>query len=248
MVQPHSASAPPSAPASRPSGYDARAVVLAAAASALGGLLLVSWLAGRAGWGAALSVTSAVIAFGAAPAALAAGRSASAVRLGRVVAGTAAALAVLTLAASLTSTEVGTGRVAAPGIGKAPALPPDEEAWSQRPSLPPPVIAPAPTSATAVLNGRVTYVDGTPLQGAVITATRAQRGDTSSTPACPLERRTTTDARGMFTMKLCQLAPGLGWTLRAERGKAAVQTTRFLYAGRPMTWEVRLPLEPPRRS
>ena len=233
---------PPPPPASRPRGYDARVVVLAAAAAAVGGLLLVSWLAGYPRWGAGLAVLAASVALAVAPRALARRTGTRQVRLARVVAVTAAALAVLTVAAvALVPDET--------LIAKAPALPPDEESYPERRAAPPTSTAPRglPTDV-ALVTGRVTYVDGTPLPGAVIRAARAQRGDTSSAPGCPLAATATTDARGYFTMQLCQLGPGLGWSLRAEHKGAQVQTIRFLSAGRPSTWEVRLPLEPPRKS
>jgi hypothetical protein len=130
---------------------------------------------------------------------------------------------------------------APPYSGGDPVQPP--QAPQQRddgPSRPGPPLSQDPR-APGTLQGSVVDANGAPVAGATVTVRRADPTDTSETPACPLDTSTSTDASGQWSLRLCQLADGLGYAVRVQAtGQTVVADLAFVNSGQVTTWVVRL--------
>lgn len=143
-----------------------------------------------------------------------------------------------------------------PAVPSFPATPPSFPAAPQIPQ--PPQLSPAPQlpgsplsqdpTAKGTLTGRVVDAGGAPLPGATVTLTRSTPGDTSDAPACPLTVRTTTNAQGIYTIKLCQLGDNLGYTARIGAGGHFASADLFINAGRTTRFSVQLDVPPTKHS
>jgi hypothetical protein len=138
----------------------------------------------------------------------------------------------------------------APAVSSLPSLP--APPYTGRDPLPPPpqgtdgLSHPDPPlsadpQAPGLLQGTVVDGDGAPVAGATVTVRRADPGDTSESPACPLGTTTSTDASGQWSLRLCQLADGLGYAVRVQAaGQTFVASLAYVNSGRVTTWAVRL--------
>ncbi len=88
------------------------------------------------------------------------------------------------------------------------------------------------------LTGRVVSTSGTPIEGAVVTVTRADPKDTSNSPPCPLRQQTTTGAGGRYTLQLCQLGDGLGYTVTITSAGAQARQDLFVNSGQITVYNV----------
>ncbi len=231
---------------------------------ALLSLLVVSLLAGHRGAGAALTTTAAAIAVGAGLRALKDPQpepSTSFVK-GAMAAGAGSAVVALLLLATHHSavTEQPPVQVPSPVPSATTTPQPQPSPSSASPSpapspslgvLPPgsndlfgiptgPGGPPVTKAATAkgTLTGRVVTTGGTPIEGAVVTVTRADPKDTSDSPPCPLQQRTTTDVRGRYTLALCQLGDGLGYTVTITAAGAQAHQDLFVNSGQITVYNV----------
>ncbi|GAC1611250.1 MAG: hypothetical protein NVS3B26_22860 [Mycobacteriales bacterium] len=71
---------------------------------------------------------------------------------------------------------------------------------------------------------------------------RATPSDRSDAPGCPLHVAISTDSTGRYRLSLCQLADGLGYTIRISASGATAQATAFVNAGRITVYNVVLDL------
>lgn len=131
--------------------------------------------------------------------------------------------------------------LAAPSPAPSPSvgvLPPGSNDLFGIPTGPggPPVIQ--DLTAKGTLTGRVVSTSGTPIQGAVVTMTRADPKDTSDSPPCPLLQRATTDVRGRYTVQLCQLGDGLGYTVTITSAGAQAHQDLFVNSGQITVYNV----------
>jgi hypothetical protein len=245
-------------------------IAAAAAAVGVGAFLLVSLLAGLHWWGAGVAILAAAVALVAGHRATRAEQSAGDLRVARSAQVASSVAAVLALATALLA---GSGQdagsqalnpapsdLAAPPLASSPdpiAPPSDPGAPPSDPGLPPmipqaPALPGSPLSqdptAKGTLTGKVTDSSGAPISGAVIVLTRSTPGDTSDAPGCPLTVRTTTNAQGIYTVKLCQLGDNLGYTAQITAGGRSTSADLFINAGRTTTYSVQLQVPPTKHS
>jgi len=98
-----------------------------------------------------------------------------------------------------------------------------------------------PATARGILTGTVRGLDGELVPGATVTVRRADPGDRSDTPACPLTATTTTGAVGEWFLPLCQLGDGIGWSVEIHKGELGASTPlAYVNSGRTTTYDVRL--------
>lgn len=109
------------------------------------------------------------------------------------------------------------------------------------PSQPGPPLSQPPTD-TGTLYGNVVTTSGQLLEGATVTVTRSQEGDTSETPECPLRITTQTDPRGVYRLQVCQLSEGLGYQVALSYRGVTTQTDVFINSGRTTVYDVILPV------
>ncbi len=109
-------------------------------------------------------------------------------------------------------------------------LPPGSSDLFGLPTQPDP---PTTQSSTAkgLLTGRVVTTSGAGLEGATVTITRSDPADVSDSPQCPLKVTTTTNAKGVYKVALCQLGDQLGYHVVISSGTASANTDLFVNAG-----------------
>ena len=100
-----------------------------------------------------------------------------------------------------------------------------------------PPVSQDPT-AKGTLTGRVVSTSGAPIEGAVVTVTRADPKDISDSPPCLLQQRTTTGAGGRYTLQLCQLGDGLGYTVTITSAGAQAHQDLFVNSGQITAYNV----------
>ena len=97
-----------------------------------------------------------------------------------------------------------------------------------------------PTDLGTLL-GHVVDTAGKPVEGALVTVTRATAGDTSSTPDCPVSVTTRTDSQGGYRFQLCQLGEGLGYRVTIAVGTLKAGASLFVNSGQTTVYDVILP-------
>jgi hypothetical protein len=97
-------------------------------------------------------------------------------------------------------------------------------------------------TAKGTLTGRVVNLSGAAVAGASITITRANATDVSDSPPCPLRLSTTTDARGNYTIALCQLGSDLGYHVVITSGTARAAADLYVNSGSETVYNVILPI------
>ena len=151
--------------------------------------------------------------------------------------------------------------------GGQPVTPPSPQPSASAPSSPAAPVVPTPTpsappagsvngfgvpstpgapllddpKAVGTLQGHVVDTAGKPVKGAVVTVTRSRARDTSSTPDCPTQLSTLTDADGLYRLSLCQLGEGLGYHVRITVDGHVAESDLFVNSGNTTTYDVILP-------
>lgn len=94
-----------------------------------------------------------------------------------------------------------------------------------------------PTSQ-GTLSGRVLNLSGAAVAGATITITRADPTDVSGSPVCPVKQTVTSNAKGKYTVQLCQLGNNLGYHVVITSGSAQVASNLYINSGQTTTYDV----------
>jgi hypothetical protein len=225
-------------------------------------LLLVTGIASRSGPGAVVTVLAAAVSLGTGWAVLRKRQtpvlpkdSRTLIVAAQSVGVLSALIAAMVYAASSTggqdpvappSPQPTTSSTPAPGASPSPSpsaplnLPPGAANGFGVPSDPGAPLTDDPT-ALGTLYGHVVDTTGHPIRGAVVTVTRATAGDSSNTPQCPVRVTTLTDVNGVYQLQLCQLGSGLGYHVKIQVGRNAVEHDLFVNSGNTTVYDVILP-------